>query len=89
MILDPKQDVYQPTKYNNIISKMVWFITLTLYLHSMSLRMTVCNLMLVAKVIYSKFQSPFRSLPHAVGHLSLIWFAGICTWFPLVMQPKS
>jgi len=27
MILDPKQDVYQPTKYNNIISKMVWFIT--------------------------------------------------------------
>ena len=30
----------------------------------MALRMTVCNLMLVAKVIYSKFQSPFRSLPH-------------------------
>ena len=41
----------------------------------------VCNPMLVAKVIYSKIPISIQK-PAPYGHLTLIWFGGICTELP-------
>ena len=43
--------------------------------------MAVCNPMLVAKVIYSKIPISIQK-PAPYGHLTLIWFGGICTELP-------